>query len=287
MMEVSDDRYPFDLTAVSSDRSLPLYLQLAGHLRQLIVQGALADQDVLPGEREIAERFGVSRVTVRKALQILAEEGLLDQRQGSGNFVNRRKCVERPLSVLTSFTDDMRSRGMRPASQWLHRGISAATPEEALALGLRPGDKVSRLRRLRTTDGTPMAIELATVPCRFLADPESVTESLYEVLRGAGYPPYRALQRLCAVPLTADQANLLHVPAGAAALSVERRTFLEDDTPLELVRSQYRGDAYDFVVELNLPGATRPRRRLRQVPARDASRPRRRLDIRHRPESAR
>jgi GntR family transcriptional regulator len=259
MTVVSADRYPFDPTAVSSDRPLPLYLQLADHLRHLIIQGALADRDVLPGEREIAERLGVSRVTVRKALQILAEEGLLDQRQGSGNFVNRGKRVEQPLSALTSFTDDMRSRGMRPASQWLHRGVSVATPEEALVLGLRPGEKVSRLRRLRTTDGTPMAIELATVPCRFLPDPEVVRESLYEVLRGSGYPPFRALQRLSAVQLNSDQAALLHVPTGAAALYIERRTFLEDNIPLELVRSQYRGDAYDFVVELNLSGATATR----------------------------
>src|SRR3954466_11147200 len=83
MTVASADRYPFDPTAVSSDRPLPLYLQLADHLRQLIIQGALTDGDVLPGEREIAERLGVSRVTVRKALQIVAEEGLLEQRQGS------------------------------------------------------------------------------------------------------------------------------------------------------------------------------------------------------------
>jgi len=251
---------PFDPAALSSDRPMPLYLQLAEHLRQLIIQGVLADQDVLPGEREMAERFGVSRVTVRKALQVLAEEGLLEQRQGSGNFVSRTKRVEQPLSVLTSFTEDMRSRGMRPASTWLHRGVSAAMPEEALALGLRPGETVSRLRRLRTTDGIPMAIEQVTVPCRFLPDPEAVRESLYEVLRAGGHPPFRALQRLSAVQLNADQATLLKVPAGSAALFIERRTFLEDGTPLELVRSQYRGDTYDFVVELNLSGATRPNR---------------------------
>jgi GntR family transcriptional regulator len=86
-----------------------------------------------------------------------------------------------------------------------------------------------------------------------------VRESLYEVLRGSGYPPFRALQRLSAVQLNSDQAALLHVPTGAAALYIERRTFLEDNIPLELVRSQYRGDAYDFVVELNLSGATATR----------------------------
>src|SRR3954451_9517084 len=121
MTVVSADRYPFDPTAVSSDRPLPLYLQLADYLRQLIVQGAQADRDVLPGEREIAKRLGVSRVTVRKALQILDEEGVLDHRPGAGNFVNPGTPVEQPRTRLTSFTNVMHSRAMRPASQWLHR----------------------------------------------------------------------------------------------------------------------------------------------------------------------
>ena len=109
-----------------------------------------------------------------------------------------------------------------------------------------------RLHRLRLADGTPLAIELSALPTSFLPDPDLVQGTLYETLRARGYPPFRALQRLSAIRLPTDQATLLGVPDGAPALYIERRTFLENGTPLEFVRSHYRGDAYDFVAELSL-----------------------------------
>ncbi|MBJ6765792.1 GntR family transcriptional regulator [Myxococcaceae bacterium JPH2] len=249
---------PFDKGAISSALPMPLYLQLARHLRGLIVGGHLGHLDALPGERELVETFGVSRVTVRKALRELQTEGLLQQRQGAGTFVNRVPYVEQRLSTLTSFSDDMASRGLSAGSVWLQRLVAVATPEETLSLGLSPGATVSRLHRLRTANDTPMALELAVVPTRFLPDPRTVEGSLYGVLRARGHTPFRALQRLSAVQLTAEQAGHLGVREGTAALSIERRTLLEDGTPLELVRSQYRGDAYDFVVELNMTGGPSP-----------------------------
>jgi GntR family transcriptional regulator len=105
-----------------------------------------------------------------------------------------------------------------------------------------------------------MALELAVIPTRFLPDPSEVQGSLYDTLRRRGYTPHRALQRLTAVKLTAEFAEQLGVPEGAAALYIERRTLLEDGTPLEFVRSHYRGDAYDFIVELNLAGPSGPQR---------------------------
>jgi GntR family transcriptional regulator len=244
----------FDGGALSSELPLPLYLQLARYLRGQIVSGKLGHRDALPGERELAERFGVSRVTVRKALKELLDEGLLQQRQGAGTFVNRAPYVEQRLSTLTSFSEDMGSRGLTAGSVWLSRTVALATPEETLALGLRPGAMVSRLQRLRTANGTAMALELAVVPTLFLPAPGEVQGSLYETLRRRGFTPHRALQRLSAIQLSAEQAAQLGVGEGAPALYIERRTMLEDGTPLEFVRSQYRGDSYDFIVELNLAG---------------------------------
>lgn len=248
------DALAFDKEALSSELPLPLYLQLARHLRSLILGRKLAHRDALPSERELAERFAVSRVTVRKALRELSEEGLLEQIQGAGTFVNRAPHVEQVLSTLTSFSEDMASRGLVAGSVWLHKTISAATPEEALALGLSPGATVSRMQRLRTANDAPMALELAAIPSQYLPEPAEVEGSLYDALRRRGHAPFRALQRLTAVRLTADHAALLGVSEGAAALYIERRTMLENGTPLEFVRSQYRGDAYDFMVELNLAG---------------------------------
>jgi GntR family transcriptional regulator len=247
-----------DRGALSSALPLPLYLQLARYLKSMIVGGTFGHQDALPSERELAERLEVSRVTVRKALKELLDEGLLVQRQGAGTFVNRNPYVEQRLSTLTSFSEDMSARGMTAGSTWLYRKVTVATPEETLALGLSPGVLVSRLQRLRTADGVPMALELAVVPTRFLPDPTEVEGSLYAVLRRRGFNPFRALQRLTAIKLPVEQAEQLDMVEGAAALYIERRTLLEDGTPLEFVRSQYRGDAYDFVVELNMAGGTKP-----------------------------
>ena len=255
--------FAFDKAALSTDVPLPLYLQLARYLRDLIVEGKLGHRDALPSERELAERFAVSRVTVRKALRTLSGEGLLQQIQGAGTFVSRAPHVEQRLSTLTSFSEDMASRGLAAGSIWLDRTVTVATPQEALALGLSPGATVSRLGRLRTADGAPMALEVAALPSHFLPEPATVEGSLYQELRRRGHAPFRALQRMTAIRLNAEQALRLGVGEGAAALSFERRTMLEDGTPLELVLSIYRGDAYDFIVELNLAGGARPKDGLR------------------------
>ncbi|WP_019646402.1 GntR family transcriptional regulator [Novispirillum itersonii] len=237
---------------LSPDDPLPLYLQLASRLRAMVAADRAGQAAALPSERVLSERFGVSRVTVRKALRELIADGLLHPRQGAGTFVTPSPHREQRLSALIGFSEDMQSRGLEAGTVWLNRSLALATPEEAMALGIAPGSKVSRLYRLRLADGAPMALELTTVPTRFLPDPAVVSGSLYTVLRQNGFAPFRALQRLTAVILTVKQARLLEVPDGSAALSIERRTMLEDGTPVELVRSHYRGEVYDVVVELNL-----------------------------------
>jgi GntR family transcriptional regulator len=121
-----------------------------------------------------------------------------------------------------------------------------------MALGLSPGDLVSRVNRLRLADDVPMAIEHAVVPSRFLPDPSVVKQSLYAVLHEQGFMPSRALQRLHAVLLSEEQAALLHVPPQSPALSIERRSFTAAGDVVEFTSSYYRGDAYDFVAELTI-----------------------------------
>ncbi|HEV2675834.1 MAG TPA: GntR family transcriptional regulator [Aliidongia sp.] len=242
---------PFDSAALSPENPLPLYQQLARHFRRLIGEGTLHPDEALPPERELAERLNVSRVTLRKALQALAEDGLVDQRPRAGTYV-RRVHIEQALTFLTGFTDDMRQRGLTPGSRWLDRTVATATPDEVAALQIAPGETVSRLWRVRLADGNPLALELATVPTRFLADPLDVGASLYNRLKSLGYAPHRAQQRIGATVLNRQQASLLGVPIGTPALAIERRSFLADGRPLELMRSQYRGDSYDVLVELTL-----------------------------------
>lgn len=247
-----NDATPFGGVLAAGDPA-PLYLRLQRHIHRAIRSGDLKPLDALPGERDIAEAFGVSRVTVRKALSALVASGLLHQRQGSGTFVAPLpQRVEQPLSRLTSFSEDMQLRGLEPTVAWLGRDVSLASPQEAMRLLLSPSERVSRLRRLRLAGGVPMAIELATVPVRYLPDPGLVEHSLYATLEARGVRPVRALQRLSAANLAAEDATLLGVATGAAALAIERISFLASHQPIEFTQSWYRGDAYDFVAELNV-----------------------------------
>ena len=176
------------------------------------------------------------------------------QKQGSGSFVApARPRVEQTLSRLTSFTEDMARRGFRSAVRWLERGLFLPSPEEALALGLGADDQVARLSRLRMADDRPMAIERASLPPDVLPDPLAVTGSLYQVLGERGLRPVRAMQRISAINLSAEDAGLLGVRPQAAGLRIERIGYLKEGRVIELTRSIYRGDAYDFIAELRLP----------------------------------
>lgn len=227
----------------------PLYQQLHRALRTAIANNQLAPDEALPAERDMALDLGVSRITVRKALDALEGEGLVTRRQGAGTFVATR--VEKSFSKLSSFSEDMLSRGRTPRSAWLRRSDGAVTPEEAMILGLSPATPVYRFNRIRFADDSPMALEYSTVPAFCLASKEEVETSLYDALERHGYRPVRALQRLRAVLFTNEQAQLLGVVEGAPGLLIERRGFVRDGRAVEFTQSYYRGDAYDFVAELN------------------------------------
>jgi GntR family transcriptional regulator len=230
-------------------RRAPAYQHLRRTLQHAIENGELEPQQALPGERDLAKLLDVSRVTVRKAISGLVAEGLLVQRQGAGTFVAER--IVKSFSLLTSFTNDLRARGLDPRSQVIEHGIGEVTPEEAMALNLSPGALVVRSYRLRTASGQPLALERTTVPQSVLPDSAEIGLSLYEAFAARGIRPVRALQRLRAIAFDAEQARLMQLPEGSPGLFIERRAFLADGRVVEFTRSFYRGDAYDFVAELH------------------------------------
>lgn len=237
------------LRPLDESSTLPLYQQLQRSLRNIIESRVLGPDDALPPERDLAEELAVSRITVRKAIDGLVEEGLLIRRQGSGTFVSNR--VEKNFAKLTSFSEDMRARGRKPHSVWLNRAAGSVTPEEALALRSSPGTPVYRFHRIRYADDAPMALEYATVLASCLQSVEAVESSLYEALEKTGNRPAHALQRLRAVLLTGEQAQLLKAQEKDPGLLVERLGSLKDGRTIEFTQSFYRGDIYDFVAELN------------------------------------
>ena len=231
----------------------PRYLQLRRHLYQAIRSGEIEPETPLPPEREIASMTGLSRVTVRKAMGALVQEGLITQRRGSGSFVaDRAQRVEQSLSGLTSFTEDMASRGMTVRSKWIERGLFLPTAKEIEVLDLGEDAYVARLARLRSAEGVPLAIERASLPQNILPNPLQVETSLYEVLGQSGNRPVRAIQRISATNLKAEDADILNVEVGVAGLKIERTSYLPSDKIVEFTQSIYRGDKYDFVAQLSL-----------------------------------
>lgn len=239
------------LRPLNPSSSQPLYQQLQRALRDAIENRLLAPDDALPAERQIATELAISRITVRKAIDGLVEEGLLVRRQGSGNFVAAR--IEKNFAKLTSFSEDMRARGRTPRSVWLKRSEGEVTPEEALTLRLSPGAKVYRFHRLRFADDAPMCLEFATIAGSCLPSLDAVGVSLYEALEKAGNRPTRALQRLRALLLSPEHAKLLNARPGDAGLLVERIGFLRDGAAVEFCQTYFRGDTYDFIAELTSP----------------------------------
>lgn len=236
-----------------SSSSGPRYAQLRRRLLEGIEQGILLPNTSLPPEREIAEITDLSRVTVRKAIQELVQDGTIEQRQGSGSFVRERVArLEQSLSHLTSFTEDMQRRGLQTTSEWLERGIFMPSPDEVMALGLPAGEHVARIYRLRKADDRPLALERAALPLDILPNPTDVSSSLYELLEKSGVRPIRAIQKISAINLEAKEADLLGVAEGMAGLNIQRTSYLQSGRVVELTQSIYRGDAYDFVAEMRL-----------------------------------
>ncbi|MEV0150877.1 MULTISPECIES: GntR family transcriptional regulator [unclassified Nonomuraea] len=242
------------MARIDPDSPVPKYFQLREILLDLIDSDELSIGAAIPSERELCQRFGLSRMTVRQAVDHLVSEGRLHRVPGKGTFVARPK-IELALQ-LTSFTDDMRARGMEPGSRDLDRRIVRASAHLAKELGIQPGEEVHFIERLRTADGEPLSIERAHIPVRLapgLGDLDLSGKSLYELLES------RYGLVMDAGELTIDggiadpsDADLLKLPRGGAVLLLQRRSFA-GGVCAELGVSTYRADRYQLRTILEMP----------------------------------
>lgn len=217
----------------------------------------------LPTERDLASQYGVSRTTVRQALDALAEVGAIYRVQGAGTFV-ASPMISKSLS-LTSFSEDMLARGLRPDSQLLAVDMIPAGRRLAALLQLDEQDDVVRINRLRRADGSPMCLETAHLPADRVPGLLAVDQldapfsgSLYQLLeRAYGLRVVRAEQVLQSVELGESDAALLGVSPGAAGMRVCRTGLDDRDRPVEATTSVYRADRYDirFTVRRSTAGA--------------------------------
>ena len=226
----------------------PLYIQLASQLARSIRDGSYAVHHALPSERALCESQGVSRITARKAIDRLVEQGLVQRRHGSGNFIAARQ--PQSLNRLSSFSEQMVAGGQTPDSQWLLRSSARPNADERSALELAAMARVARLQRLRLADGLPVALEHTAIPLNLLPRPQELEGSLYAWLEQQGHAPHTAQQRLRALTADAGQARLLQIPAGSALLWVTRCSRDVSGLALELTHTWCRSDCYDYAVEL-------------------------------------
>ena len=215
----------------------------------------LAVGDAIPSERQLTADFGVSRLTVRAALDDLVREGYLVRRHGSGTFVSEPKIAQE--LTMTSFTDDMRRRGLRPASETLDLRIVPAGARLGRLLHVSPSEPVLVADRLRLADGESMAIETVHIRASHvpgLTAHDLEERSFYELLRDRyGIVVVGGEQTIEPTVTDEDESNALGVPLHSPAFRFERVTHSEAGEIVEFVESIYRGDRYRLVTSLSIP----------------------------------
>jgi GntR family transcriptional regulator len=226
----------------------PLYLQIAKNIRSYISDNTVEAGEALPSERDLCLMTGTSRVTVRKALDKLVADKIVERKQGAGTFVLPQ--VTHLSSSLTGFTGNAQNFGHDTESIWIMKAYGTPTAEEADILKIPQTEKVVRLGRVRLADGQPLAIEHALIPAHLLPEISEISESLYQALERKGYRPVKGTQKVKASLANPTEAGLLSIEENSAVLRIERRSTLQDGTPVELTRSTYRGDRYDVMMNL-------------------------------------
>jgi len=236
--------------------SIPYYQQLADLLRREISEREARDQVVqLPSENELAERHGITRATVRHALDVLERDGWIYREKGVGSFAAIRR-VEHELTQLVSTTEDMQRRGWSLTTQIVSLEQTPAAPYVAHSLELPEAVVVYEVCRLRLVDGEPLSLQTAYLPVGLCPNLEEndLTGSLYYLLETRYalrlWTGKEILRARCAVPYEAD---LLRIKKNMPVMYMERTTYAANGLAVEYLEAVWRGDRYDFKVTLSRP----------------------------------
>lgn len=235
---------------IIKDSHIPIYFQLETEIKELVK--GLNPGDPISSEREFAEKYDISRMTVRQAINNLVNEGILVRKRGKGTFVAAQK-VEQPLSGLTSFSEDMRSRGMKPQTKILSFQQISSDKNIAAKLKIEENMPVYEVSRLRLADESPMALEVSYLPAHIITDltKKTIHASLYDYIeKELQLTISHASQTLESSLAQGNECNLLKIEEGDPVLLIERYSYLENGAAFEYVKSIYRGDRYKFVIDM-------------------------------------
>ena len=236
-----------------NDKSDNLYVQLMRNIQKCIRSGTLHEGEYLPSQRDIAQALNISRVTVRKAIEKLVDQGLLVNRQGAGTIVCQAPVmINKELSGLNSFSEEMRSRGFITTNHWVMKQLAFPNPEERRILDINAEQQVYRLTRVRLANGLPLAFEVATIPASMIANIHNIQESLYDALTMQGNRPVKAKQRIKAINCEKYICHYLALADNDAVLYIERIGENKHQQVVEFTKSWYLSDRYEFNAELTL-----------------------------------
>lgn len=228
-----------------------LYRQIAESIAAQIRAGDLQIGDRLPSERQLADELGVSRVTVRQALSLLEEQGLIERLPGIGSFVSKPK-IEQPVDVLIGFSHNLLRRGIRPGARLLKLEIQRASRPVAEALQLGVGEPVYFIHRLRLANNLPVALEFSFFPARLCPKLEShdlIHRSIYTILMEEyGIHLQGADQVLEPTTARPYEARWLEIPEGSPLMLIRRISYDQAKQPVEYAKDLYRGDCFRFIV---------------------------------------
>lgn len=238
---------------ISRSSRVPFYYQLYQFLRDQIRGGVWKPDDMLPSEAELLDQYNLSRATVRQAMDLLVNDGLIYRRRGKGTFV-AKPTVDQNLNRIVSFWEDMQQRGFEPGTKVLSSEVIQATEETAEILSIKPGDELASLERLRLADGEPMSIEhslLVHQYCSGVMQEDYANNSLRQMLEDKfNLRLTYARQKVRAVPASESLAEDLKVDQNSPLLYIERVSYSDQDIPIEFLRIYHRGDRYTFFTEL-------------------------------------
>jgi len=239
-----------DLFKIDLKSKLPLYDQIERNLRDLIIDGHLKPGEAMPGEWDLADRYGVSRLTVRRALDELVRQNWLEKKHGVGTFV-RQPTMASIAAGRLSFTKQMRSIGREPSSRYIGQRVIASTDKIARALRIKEGDPIIEITRVRLADNVPILLETACLSVtRFptlVKHDWSQDESLYKVLSEEHKVNISAMDHtIKPVMLTETEARYLKAKAGIPALLSEIIAYTPGGEPVEYSWSVSNGDKSEF-----------------------------------------
>lgn len=225
----------------------PMYIRIHNQIKRDIETHVYKVGDRIPAERQLAVKFGVSRMTLRQAIKTLEEEGILERRLGSGTYVANQKVQEK-MSGIMSFTEITKANGQKPSSKLILYQIGKPSLSEKEKLKLKSDADVLRMERIRYADDVPICHEIVTIPYSLVKNnsKEEISFHLYETLENNGYQIGKVTEHISASISNENEARLLKVKKGIALITRRQVTELSDGQPFEYTRASYVAERFEF-----------------------------------------